>query len=781
MEARLHRRRSGWGVAVAAILPASAAFAADPPEPAAPDAEKIQEVVVTAQRRAENLKSVPISVQVVGGQAIGQQNQNSLQDLTQVMPDVHVSFNAANTDMYIRGIGSGNQQTFEQSVGLFIDDVYHGRSHVSQNTFLDVDRIEVLKGPQSTFFGNNAIAGALNVVTNKPGDAFDASARALYGEDGQYAVEGAVGGPITDRLGIRVAGIADGGTGWLTNTTSGKTVPGEDNLAGRVTVVYKPTDDLDATLKLEANKNREYGDVPLQFVDCPPPPPFSAGAFCQTALNLGVPIYPIHNLGDKIDESPGQGYRIGAVESALTINEHLWDQTFTSVTGFYAYHFDQNLDLDATPANLATTAAPERYNQVSQELRVASPTDQPIEYLAGFYYQSDHLVYNQSVDFPFLTPVFASIPPFAPLVPYLPIAQSFNYDQPERDYSVFGSATWNVTDELKLSAGLRGSWVEKSFVRDFYYGTAHSDYGSVSPLPPSVAQYPVAVFGIPVGTLTGSRDDHDWMPSAKIQYQAAPEAMLYFTYSKGFKAGGFNGSDTTGILSNMFYQPETVNAYEAGIKSKWLDDKLLLNLDVFRGDYTNLQVNVEEGYTQGNGVAVVRNAAASQSQGVEFEGQWAVSRGFRLSANITLLDSHYVSYPNAGPTALDQFYHIPVQDLSGHPTEYAPSWSGSITGTYTTTLPGDYVLTAEISPFFSTSYYLLATEDGPTKQGSYVRLDGRLTFETPDGRWALDLIGKNLTDTNILTFATIAPTSLGSFFAAREEGVNFAGQVRFKW
>src|SRR5882724_8230164 len=174
--------------------------------PENPQATTLQEIVVSAQKRSENVQTVPISIQVLSAQTLANQNQNSFEDLSQTLPGVNIAASGWADSLYIRGVGSGvNSTNFDQSVATFDDDIYHGRSKTSGATFLDLDRIEVLKGPQSTFFGNNAIAGALNIVTKKPGDTLDSWARALYGEFGQYAAEGAIGGPITDTFGARLA------------------------------------------------------------------------------------------------------------------------------------------------------------------------------------------------------------------------------------------------------------------------------------------------------------------------------------------------------------------------------------------------------------------------------------------------------------------------------------------------------------------------------------------------------------------------------------------------
>src|SRR6202051_4220293 len=219
------------------------------------DTAQIQEIVVTAQLRSQNLQQVPISAQVVSGQVLTDQNLNSLPDLSQTVPAVHIGSSGRTSDLYIRGIGSGSSQAFDQSVGTFIDDVYYGRSRTSAGTFLDIDHLEILKGPQSTFFGNNAIAGALNIVTAKPGDTLDTSARLLSGMFGQYAVEGAIGGPITSTLGARVALTINGDSGYLYNTNLNTHWPVDDDRAGRITLFFHPSDNFDAALKTEVAKS----------------------------------------------------------------------------------------------------------------------------------------------------------------------------------------------------------------------------------------------------------------------------------------------------------------------------------------------------------------------------------------------------------------------------------------------------------------------------------------------------------------------------------------------
>jgi iron complex outermembrane recepter protein len=756
----------------------------------------LAEIIVTAQKRAEDLQSVPVSVQVVGGPMLAEQNYNTLEDLARIVPTVHVSTGAFSNTLSMRGIASGSNPGFDQSVATFDDDIYHGRSRMSEATFLDLDRIEVLKGPQSTFFGNNAIAGALNIVTKKPGDTFDAWGRLLYGQFGQYAMEGAVGGPVTDTLSARLAVTRNGESGWIDNLNTGQHAPDENNEAARLTLVYRPNENLDATFKVEGGENRVSGaayDQPLQWYNCSPPAPFTI-ANSTTVGQGGCPYVLAHGLpvglaNNNVSELAGQGSRLSSFEDVLTVNYRQWEHTFSSITGFYNYHSDESVSEDGTPLLLVEIGPKEKYHQFSQELRIASPTDQRIEYLAGAYFQTDELNFDDQSNVPALTPIIEVVPPFAPLIPYTPFGAEVIMPQTEHIYSVFGALRWNLTDHLKLNAGLRGSWVNKDATQTVQYGTSTQTFRGQTPIPADLQPLGSFLYGTP-GTVPLSQSDNAWMPSAGIKYQIDPRVMAYFSYSKGFKAGGFNATSEGGQTPQQItFGPEHVNAYELGLKGKWFEDTLLVNLDVFRSNYQDLQVNAQTLNPATNTyLLLTRNAAQSVSQGVELETQWLATKNLQLGANVTYLESYYVSFPNASPTTLQSYcagsyvlpycsvYPNPVPqfaNLSGQTTNYAPRWSGNLTGSYSVVFPADYKLTTVIAPYFSSSYnnqdpYLIGTS-------AYVRLDARMTFSNADGRWAVDLIGKNLTNRIIIT-------SLDSQYSvAKEEPRNIAVQVRYHW
>jgi len=761
---------------------------------------QLEEIVITAQKRTENLQQVPISAQVIGGQAIAEQNFNTLEDLSRTVPSVQVSSGFFASNLYIRGVGSNAENAaVDQSVSTFNDDIYHGRSRLSEATFLDLDRIEVLKGPQTTFFGNNAIAGALNIITKKPSNTFDASARGLYGMFGQYALEAAVGGPLTDVLSARVAVTRNGDDrGWIDNINTDQHVPRINNLAGRVTIDFHPDETLDAALKIEASQHRQSGTDgdPRQFVNCPPAAPLTpgfggVGGQCAEAIALGVPVGVNSNTVSLVS---GQGNQLSTFEPVLTLNFHRWDHTFTSVSGVNSYHYDATIDQGNLPVPFFSSQLPEKYHQFSQELRVASPVDQPIEYMAGGYFQTDQLDSAYENNAPFLNFIGGLVPPLAP---YLPLAVMNDFTQKERVYSIFGSVSWNATDRLKFNAGLRGSKVNKDLIGGVTFGTGTKPYGGFVPVPSSIAPIYTALGFGPDGTSPSvSRSDHAWMPSANIQYQLDTQSMIYLSYSRGFKAGAINGPSALNPPEQILVNPEHVNAYELGLKSKWLDNRLLFNLDVFRSDYQDLQVFSQVFIPIANTFSSeLTNAAQSRSQGAEFETQWAATQYLRFSANVTYLESYYVSFRNSSPSNLQTFcaqpgvqaitpqcaiYPTPVPatlDASGQPTSYAPRWSGSVTAGYTVPLFAGYKFNTLLSPFFTSKYnssnfygdqYIRGTD-------SYVRLDARFGIESPDAHWAVDLIGKNLTD------RVIVIEQSGLYTATKEQPRNVAIQFRYHW
>jgi outer membrane receptor protein involved in Fe transport len=662
----------------------------------------------------------------------------------------------------------------------------------------DLERIELLKGPQSTYFGANAIAGALNIVTRKPGNEFEAGGRLLYGQFGQYAAEGAVGGPLSDAFGARIAvtrnGVRDG---WIENLNLGHSVPHINNLGGRLTLTYLLGETLDATFKVEGNEQRttgSYGGGPRQRVNCPPPAPIAPGfsGNCGQALAMGAPLGLDNNQTEGL---PGQGDWLSTFEDVLTLNYHLGAYTLTSVTGFFNFHFSSRQDDGLLPVYTQNTSEPvEKDSQFSQEIRLVSPTGGALEYLVGVYFQSDKLSQHITVNAPFVSGA-ATLPGLEGLAPYLPLSFKPGFTQREHVYSVFGSASWNL-DPFKFTAGLRGSQVDKDFSGAMHYGTSSDFYGGFRPIPASLEPLWSFIEGAP-GAQELHRSDRALMPSASVQYQITADAMAYLSYTRGFKSGGFNGLLPVLPPEDVKFAAEHVNSYELGLKGRWLDGTVRADAGVFLSNYTGLQSNtiIHQDALNANR-PIVRNAAQSRAQGVEYQGEWLIRRGLRLSADVTYIESYYVHYPNATATTLQQYcavaYVLPycapfsqpvsaTADLSGQTTAEAPRWSGNIRAEYRIELPHDTALTTEISSYLTTSYS--ATGANPTdplfRVPRYALLNVRVSFEASTGHWGLDVIGKNLTDHVIVSNIGGASSSLYS--GSKEMRSNVAVQVRTRW
>lgn len=752
---------------------------------------QIQDIIVTAQKREEPLQKVPVSVQVVSGATLQNQNLNSLTDLSQVVPQLHIvsAGNQQGQTIAIRGISSGaRNSSYDQSVPVFVDGLYYGRSVATQAAFLDIDHIELLAGPQSTYFGNNAVGGALSLQTKRPDDHFDGYARALYGSYGAYAVEGATSVPVSETLAVRLAGTANGQTGWIYNVNTREKAPGMRNYAGRGTVVWKPTSDFDAILKVEGSSNKitgAFNQTPSQWTLCPPPvgvPKVSNFCSYVVAANAASPGSAPTGLDNNLNSGlAGQFALLKTNTDELTMDYHAGDLTFTSVTGYLI--LDSHADEDNPSVGnqwLTTQVVQQKYRQFSQEVRIASSTDKPVDFIIGGYYQRDTLDSSVEGLTPYFNPTLATLHFTGPT----PAGYLFTYTQKESILSGFAAVNWHITKQLTLNLGFRASRVHKDFVGNVSFGQATGPFAPLDDVYTPAQQVFLGQFLGAPGTFPYARTDKAALPSIGLQYQVQPQVMLYAKYTRGFLAGGFSSTtfapltSISGATVEPTFKPEFVNAYEAGVKAKLFGNRLLINLDYFRQDFKDIQVSAQIQLLAGIYTSAAVNAGGSRSQGVELHAQWAPTSRLRITGDVTYLDAHYTDFPNA-PITYGQNALVPkpaFQSLNGKPLDFAPKWSGSFTGEYSVPIRG-FRLTGALSPIFTTSYYNSVGTDDPLFliPGS-VRLDGKITLEDPSHRWALDLIGKNLTD-------RIIPLSFGSNTTSggKEEPRNVAIQVRYRW
>ncbi|NIJ09569.1 outer membrane receptor protein involved in Fe transport [Sphingomonas vulcanisoli] len=752
----------------------------------------LADIIVTAQKRSQNLQDVPISISVVSGAAIADQNYRSLQDLSHSQPAFSVAPVGRGARVSLRGVSSGTNSSLDQSVVTFVNDVYHGKARSSGALLLDIDRVELLKGPQTTFFGNNAIAGAINIQTARPRQDFEGSVRALYGQQGEYAGEAIVNTPVSSTLALRGAVLFNGLNGYITDRTGGVKVPHERNVAGRLSALWKPTSNFTLFLTAEATRNREKGGPGQQIVNCPPPVPFRAFP-ATNQPPISCPAIAAGGYDAQLnyvrDQTPGQALNLDTQDYQANAALDLGWATLTSETGFSHFSFVNIQDVDGAPAPSFGLRAPQHYNQFSQELRIASnDAKAPLSYIAGAYFQTSRFHDVTELAYSFLTPVLATIPPFAGLP--TPLGQVTDSSQNERTLSAFASVTWRPIEPLSLTAGARYTSVRKHMLQAVYYGQAANGFGNITPYTgANAAAAGAAATALALGAPVNRdlrRTDDKFTPTVNAEYKLARNINVYASFSKGFKAGGFNGTLVVAPPSGIGFDPETVTAYEVGFRSELFDRRLLFNVSAFHSAYNNLQVSVFVPSSAGTPLSVVQNAASSISRGIELESKLALTRSLSVGTAMTFLDSHFKSFPAASPTAFQKVSGATSQDLSGQPTAFAPKFAASFYAEFKHPITDALTLAFDASLLHQSKYFTTDQDDSGfpgyvgLAQKAYEKLDLRAALSTADDHWEIAVIAKNVTNALIITSATDSANP-GSYFVNVDRPRSVVGQIRYKW
>lgn len=737
-------------------------------------------IVVTAQRREQIQQDVPISITVVSGEQIARDSLLSLAAVADRQANVRITpgpFDQLN----IRGIGSSNNTGFEQSVATFVDGLYRSRPRAIRAALFDIERVEILKGPQTTFFGNNAIAGALNITTRKPGETFEANATAMYGMYDEYNLEAGVSVPLSETLGVRLAGQVSGMNGYVKNDFTGGHGPRERNRVGRASVAFKPSAGFRSDLRYDTGKISAEDFLPFELERCPPDAPFTPGATCQSYINAS---------GGRLDDTLNwrNASRPGNLEYAF--NEVGWtnaieigDYSLNAITGYFDHNTEYLQQLVPSPVagigggGQLPVFQRETFRQWAQEVRLVSPLGRMIEWQVGAYY-SDTKMRNNGVTGFYFAPFGASAPPFTAASP---VSGRVTVHEDSTTKSVFGAATISPAQTLKFNLGLRYSAVEKDAFRALVYGTANAAY----PRPENFVPGSQATSNT-LNTILGSsntdfpnphRKDDKLMPSVGVQYEPSADLSLYATYTNGFKAGGYSGGSTGGDFG-----PETVNAYEVGVKGNLFNRRVTYALSAFRGDYSGLQESVSEILPSGSVRVSVANAASARSQGVEFTGSWRVAPWLTASTDLAYLDAVYRNYDAAPCSSIQTLVGASAgcinrrQDLSGKRRGFAPEWSGNFRLDAVVPVSN---LQVRITPlmYFTSWYFQSSTADDLIRQEGFAKFDLRLGLSPQDQSWEVAVIGRNLTDRATAGFRQTVSGANGSVSALAERPFTVAVQL----
>ena len=762
---------------------ASGAVVTRPQSDAAAPERSAMDIVVTAQRREQRLQDVPLSLSVTTGETLAKSGTVNLIDLSQRTPGLKMNIGPQSNTIIVRGVGSGLNAGFEQAVGTFLDGVYRPRSRTIPAALFDVERVEVLNGPQTTFFGNNTVAGAINITSRKPSQEFGYNAQALYAPtDGQYIAEGAITGPLSDTLSARAALQVSGMNGYAYNEFLDKDGPRLRDLVGRVSLRWHPSSSFQSDLRVDYARNRDTNSYINEITGCPPPSGFPAARGpCATYLaeNGGV-VDDVLNFRFANGLS---GYRLDMWEGGWTNRVDLGPVAINSISSYNhskaAYFFNaSSLPVAGVAGYLHQPfRQQETYKLFTQELRLESTGDGWISYIAGLYYSHGKLVSNS------LSSLYNTTVPGAagaPVTgPNTPIETNRNLYQTDQTRSVFGQVTARLSPQFRVNAGLRYTSVKKDAHRTGIVGIGGpvASFNDFTPLDAATQALLYPRTGINNIDFDDPHTTYDkLMPSVSLQYDVMPQVTAYASYTKGFKAGGYSDSNTP----NQFAS-ESVNAYEVGIKGSALDRRVFFTLDYFYGDYSNLQQSLTTIGPTGVSITRVGNAASSRSQGIEFTGSMSASDYVSFHASGSYIDSKFTDYANAACTALGVATSGSgcVQDLSGRPTPFAPKFSGSFGATFTIPV-GLNEVRVEPNIFYSSSYFMTPTDDPIVKQNPYSQADLRVGYGPGDKSWEVAVIGKNLNNAKVAQYGSTVGTSPGVAHFSLQRARSVAVSVSFR-
>jgi len=705
---------------------------------AAPAFAQLEEVLVTAQKREESLQEVPLSVSAISGAMIREMDYTQISEVSELIPNFNIGEAPGEYTVNIRGIGSAtSNRAFEQSVGLYVDGVYSGRTQQFQAPFLDMQRIEVVRGPQGVLFGKNSNAGAVSITSNRPDPEFFSSLRGTYEfEYGGWDFEGVLNGRMTDTLSGRLAVKEELEAAYMSNSA------GEDGArtrlgAVRASMLWVPQDNFEVYFKIDY-ANVEWKGTNFQVLHFTPP---AMGFYLSKDPNA-EDVFDLRQQADG-DFLAGGGIDNGVESAAFVLQADYTfsENTLTYIGAYSKYKSTLGIDTDFGGFPGTYSSGYDKFDQFSQELRLTSPGGEKFDYIAGLYYLDRHY---QIPEWEF-DAQFTELPPPLPNFTRVRI-----YDEKSKMWSAFAQGTFNFTDQVSLTGGLRYVHENKKAKNEQYT----SVLGDPSmPIPGGIPIFPNYTF-------QGDRDENSWNPGVSLQWRPNDEVMLYASYNSAEKAGGFNSNSAVPV--GIEYEPEKAWAVEVGSKMLLLDNRVRLNIAVFSETFDDYQVSSYNGVVQ-----TVTNAASAKSQGVEVEFSWAATDKLTLSAQAAYLDATYDKFPNApcAPVNQPDCQGGLFRDASGERLTYAPKYSGSVIGNYIQPVSDNLDLNLSVTAVFSDDYDTQIDKAAITMAESYLAWNARVGINSKDDIWGVALIGQNLTDERLFNFAANLPFFAGSAFA----------------
>jgi len=699
-------RTKGFVVILAAAALASAStcvIAQDADATGSEDAYdgRIEEVVVTAQKRAESLQVVPIAVTAFSGESLEQMQAYDVTDLATRAPSlVFQQSTTVNQELSIRGIGTIGEfgGSVDPSVATFQDEIYIGRMGVANTDYFDIARIEVLRGPQGTLFGKNVVGGAISVHTARPEHDPSAKIRVGYGNYQSALLSGHVTGGLTDGVAGRFSfHYRDRGEGYGYNAYRNEEIETLTGYAIRGQLLFDGRDDLSVILRVDASHDEGDGKGRRAFDN-----PFLPGQGPVSAWYPDDDVRKIYNVNV-------QGHDRDVLGLSATADWDIGPGTLTSITAYHAAEALNILDQFSAPQPPALAASylvfDEEYESFSQEVRLASNSDGNLEWIGGLYFLSEHTTND---DENFSGPFWRG----GPAVNYHYINNNHTIN-----YGAFGQVKWSFTDTLALTVGGR-------------YTVDDKDYNTTADAISIGGGIPRGTILVPYPTQYMSEEWSEFTPKFSLEWQASDDVFLYASANNGFKGGGWQGKPASAAAANVSFNPEYAWSYEIGAKTEWFENRMRANVAAFAVDYEDLQVRSVNADCV---CLVVSNAGDAKIKGVELELQALLTENLNVWFNGSWLDTEYVDY-------VDSLGIV----FSGNTMQRVPEFSYSVGAEWTIPQLGPWDLS--IRGDYRWQDELFWSVENTNFEEDFGLIGGRISYSSPDGRYTVSLWGKNLAD-----------------------------------
>jgi iron complex outermembrane recepter protein len=660
---------------------------------------KLDTVVVSSTKREESIQNVSISMQVVQGDNLRDEAVSDLKQLSTLVPGITFYQSPTIPALSMRGFASpSSNPASDQTVALYTDGIFAGRARQFQAPFFDVERIEVLRGPQGALLGKNTSTGAISIITGEPEREFEAEWRGtLLLDRVGIDTNGFVTGPITDNLSGRLAySYIKTTEGWLDNLATGNADPRSDIKQARASLLWEPTSSFETVAKLEVSDMHEHGRPAARFDGTVP---------LEDVIEFERNAEGVFGVED--------GTTLQNKQFSNTATWDIGDFSLVSITGYAAYEAGNVGGGGANTPEVFGTTLFEDFEQYSQELRLLSPADARFSWIIGAY--ADESSYQATY-----------FPRYNVLGIFNGLGQT-DFDQDATSYSAYATGTYNVTDALRVIGGVRWTEIEKE-----------ADFSLVQ------------VFGLPLGYsaplyLDGKISDSSVDPSVTVEYDVSDTVMIYGGFSRGSKGGAFQGANRQTTEDTFALEPEESEGFEVGLKSTF-GDWLALNISAYQLTITNLQT----GQYVGNPPALINvNAGEARTRGVEWSAYAYLGGQFTVDFTGSYIDGTYLDYPGAPCTYQQQQVGCVNGSVNAKGRGFnVPPWQLSLGATYETPFTDD--VTFKFAP--RVEYRSRQIVDAGFRnpyfgfQEAYAKVDFRMAIEDNDGRWEVAVLGKNIFD-----------------------------------